>query len=246
MSSRTGSFYLPAVPALASLICHAAMAATSVHVSVDGDDDDPGTAVEPVATVRKALALVVGNKEPSEIVIHEGVYPGNVVVGARDDQQGQPPPPLLIRTARRSDGVFEDVVFEGARKIKEGESQACVSPGVYWVAGAYNYFNQPHMWEADTRVRHTLVADLEAVKQFPASFWYNKSQVFFHTSDSRPPDAHDIAMSRDRNGITLWRPNRTVRGLECRSLLAWRWSCGIELRATADGTFALTGESKSY
>jgi hypothetical protein len=220
----------PTLAALASLVCQAAMAASAVHVSVDGDDTKPGTADEPVATVRKALELVRGNKEPSEIVIHEGVYPGNVAVGSKDDWEGPPPPPLLIRAADGPDGEFEKVVFDGARKVKPGESQACAAVGVYRVPGKYSYFNRPHVWEADTRIRYTLVADMAAVERFPASFWYDKSEVFFHTSDGKPPEAHEMAMTRDRNGITLWRPNTTVRGIECRSFLAWRWSCGVELR----------------
>ena len=86
------------------------------------------------------------------------------------------------------------------------------------------------MWETDTRIRYTLVADLKAVEQFPASFCFAEEELFFHTSDNQPPESHDIGISDRSNGITLWRPNVTVKGLQFHNFLAWRWSCGVELR----------------
>ena len=49
---------LSALSALVLLVCQAAMASSSVHVSVGDDDRNLGTPEDPVATVRKALELV--------------------------------------------------------------------------------------------------------------------------------------------------------------------------------------------
>jgi len=201
-----------------------------VHVSIKGADPDPGTRDKPVATVRKALQLVWDRDEPSEIVIHRGVYPGDVRVGNNNDRLGGPRPHLLIRAAKDpKTGQFEEAIFDGGRRIEEAEAVPGM-PGVYKAPGKFSLYRGPHMWETDTRKRYTLVADLAAVKTFPASFTFTKSEVFFHTSDARPPQDHKIGMTRGINGITLWRPNVTVRGLQLRNFLDWRWSCGVEFR----------------
>ena len=207
-----------------------ALGAVLVHVSPRGSDGNPGTADRPFATIRAALKSVAGSDQPVEVVIHEGVYPGNVMVGTRADLTAGPRPALLVRAAKKPDGSFVEAVVDGARQVEN-----CVAlsdrPGVFKMPARYNYFRRPHMWEADTRTRYTLVADLAAVAHYPASFWYDESTVYFHTSDGRPPRDHDMGMSRDHVGIAVWRPNVTVRGIQCRNLLAWRWSSGVELRA---------------
>ena len=221
--------HLP-VLALAFSIGMTASHAAVVHVAENGSDGNSGTASKPLATMRKALERVLGAKKPSEIVIHRGVYPGDVRVGGREDRTGGPRPHLLIRAAKKRDGSFEEVIFEGARRIEKAEPVAG-KRGVFKAPGKFSYYYRTHMWEADTRIRYTLVADAAAVGRYPASFWHTKSEAFFHTSDNQPPEAHDIGMSKGRAGITVWRPNVTVRGLRFRGFLAWRWSCGVELRA---------------
>jgi hypothetical protein len=211
--------------------------AATIHVAMNGNDTNPGTTAELVATVRKAFELVwdkVENpdfigEEPSEIVIHQGVYPGDVSVGNNEARLGGARPHLLIRAAQNPDGTFQQVIFDGGRKIGTAEPVPGKS-GVFKVPGRHSYHYRTHIWEADTRIRYTMVADLAAVERFPASFWHSNSEVFFHTSDNQPPEAHDIGISRCSNGITLWRHNVTVRGLQFRNFLAWRWSCGVELR----------------
>jgi nitrous oxidase accessory protein NosD len=103
-------------------------------------------------------------------------------------------------------------------------------PGVFKIPGTYDYHHRTHMWEADTRTRYTLAADLAAVARYPASFWHTRSEVFFHTSDNGPPQAHDIGIGSAFSGIVIWRPKTTLRGLQFRNFLGWRWSCGVELR----------------
>ena len=46
------------------------------------------------------------NTEPSEVIIHQGVYPGDVRVGNNEDRLGGTRPHLLIRAAERDDGGF--------------------------------------------------------------------------------------------------------------------------------------------
>ena len=212
-----------------SIICVSMAYASTVHVSTTGSDRSPGTEAQPLRTIREAIRRVSAAKEPSEIVIHEGVYSGDARVGDNKDRLGGPRAHLLVTAARKPDGSFEEVVLDGARKIEEAEPVAR-KPGIFKVPGKFSYRYRTHMWEADTRTRYTLVADLAAVEQFPASFWHTKSEAFFRSSDGQPPEAHEIGMTRGRAGITLWRPNVTVRGLQCRNFLAWRWSAGVELR----------------
>ena len=219
---------------LASTVSYVATAAAVVHVSVDGDDGHPGTKQQPVATLSKALALVWDSKEPSEIVIHEGVYAGGVSVGTGKDRDIEGRPGLVIRAARTRDGSFEEVVLEGGLKI-EGAQAVPGTPGVSKISGTYSYQRRPHLWESDTRTRYTLVADLAAVARYPASFWYSRSEIFFHTSDGRPPSAHDMGRSLQNAGITVWRQNVTVKGLKFRDFLAWRYGCAVDLR-TSNGT----------
>ena len=70
-----------------SCVCSISSAAT-VHVAVDGNDGNPGTTSSPVATISKAFQLVWDEKKPSEIVIHQGVYPGDTRVGDNKDRLG--------------------------------------------------------------------------------------------------------------------------------------------------------------
>jgi hypothetical protein len=204
--------------------------AATFFVAPGGKDTNSGTADRPLGTLNKAVALAVSRNEAAEIVLARGVYPGNIVVGRQDDRLAGPKPPLLIRAAQNQDGSHEEVIFDGGRRIDQAEAVAG-QPGVFRFAGRYSYHSRTHMWEADTRIRYMLVADMTAVQRYPASFWYSKSEVFFHTSDGKPPSTHQVGISRDSCGIMVYRPNVTIRGLKFRNFLHWRWSCGVELRA---------------
>lgn len=206
--------------------------AVAVHVSPAGDNANPGTAERPVATVQSALQLVEGVDEPCEIVLHKGVYPGGVTVGRQSDRGKGPLPELLITAAKDANGKFDDVLFEGGRSISESEPVAD-RPGVYKAPGAYDLsITKLNMWEADTRIRYTLAADLAAVEQFPASFWCDGRSLFIHTSDGRAPGEHEVGITgAQREGIMVWRRNTTVRGLRFRNFLVWGWSGGVILRA---------------
>lgn len=226
--------YMPTITLLVGMACQTAISATAVHVSRDGDDGHPGTRDQPVAAMRRALELVWDSEEPAEIVIHEGVYPGGVSVGTGKDRDIEGRPSLVIRAARRQDGDFEEVILDGGLKIEKAQAVSG-KPGVYKILGTYSYHRRPHIWESDTRTRYPLVADLAAVERFPGSFWFSKSEIFFHTSDGRPPSAHEMGRSQQSTGITVWRQNVTVTGLKFRNFLAWRYGCAVDLR-TSRGT----------
>lgn len=202
---------------------HPALAGT-YHVATNGNDAAAGSEAQPWRSVRKALAVAVPAAVPSEVVIHEGVYRGDVTVGERADSQGGPRSRLVIRAASKPDGGFEEVIFDAAQKIGKAEPVAG-KPGVFKAAVRYGDNDRPQMWETDTRTRYTPVADLAAVEQFPASFWRDKSGLHFHTSDDCTPESHDIGASRDEDGIFVWRTDVTLRGLQVRSGRA-----GIDVR----------------
>ncbi|MBC8876855.1 MAG: right-handed parallel beta-helix repeat-containing protein [Planctomycetes bacterium] len=198
-----------------------------VHVAVTGDDHNPGTEAEPVARLQKAYELVKNSETPTEIIIHAGVYEGGVALGRREDRFGDSQH-ILIRAATKPDGSFEKVAFDGAKHISEA-TPAPGAPGVFQIPGKYQADRPPQMWEADSRKRYTLVADKTAVAHYPASFWFDDEDVFFHTSDDKPPEEHDLGISRHSNGISLWRSNITLRGLEFHSFLTWNYSHGAGL-----------------
>jgi hypothetical protein len=203
-----------------------------VHVAPGGNDRNPGTATAPVVTLARAYERVKDSPQPREIVIHEGVYVGGVQLGRREDRLGGPRPHILIRAANRSDGSFERVVFDGARKI-DAATIVPGAPGVFRIAkpDQYSPGRPPQMWESESRKRYTLVADLAAVRHYPASYWVGDEDIYFHTSDGRPPQDHEVGLSWHSNGISLWRTDMTLRGIEFRNCLTWSYSCGAGLFA---------------
>ena len=129
-----------------------ASGAETVHVAAGGDDGNPGTAEKPLATIGKAVALAVAPDGPQEIVLHEGTYPGGVLVKPPVGEDGAEPPALLIRAAGNAADGYEKVVIDGGLKVA----------GAQPVEGAAHVFAIPSsfkdtevsMWENDTRVRY--------------------------------------------------------------------------------------------
>ncbi len=215
-----------------SCVAAASLSAATVHVATTGNDQNPGTAEQPVATLRQALSLLPVKEEASEVIIHKGVYAqGELPVGRAENRGVGPQPLLLITAAKNADGSFEEVVFDGGQKIANA-APVEGKPGVFKIPAAINLRDTaPDVWEADARTRYELVADLAAVTQFPASIWSDGKELFFHTTDGRAPETHNLGMSRDRNGLMVWRQNTTVRGLNFRNYFGWIYSCGCILRA---------------
>ena len=80
-------------------ISASSLLAATIHVTPDGNDGNPGSAEQPVATLPKALELIAGKQEPCEIILHKGVYPGDIQIGQQKD-----PLPLLITAAKNAAG----------------------------------------------------------------------------------------------------------------------------------------------
>ena len=193
MRYRSGKLLLAICGSI--LMLAGSLDAATVYVAPGWRDANPGSADRPVATMRRALELALGREEPSEIAVAAGTYPGDVHVGKPEERLAGAKPPLVIRAAQRPDGGFEDVVFDGGRKIARAEAVPG-KPGTFKFPGKYSYYRGAQVWEADTRTRYTLVADLASVERYPASFWFSPSEVFFHTSDDRPPEAHEVGASQ--------------------------------------------------
>jgi hypothetical protein len=69
--------------------------------SPEASDENPGTAVEPLKTIGKAISMV---KEGDSIVIHEGVYRERVQL-----PEGEAHSPISIQAAKE-DGEYEEEV----------------------------------------------------------------------------------------------------------------------------------------
>ena len=206
MKTRAG------MTALILLVASLRAATAALHVAPNGDDKNPGTSAKPLASLQRAVDLVVGKKTPQEVVVHEGVYAQGVTL-----QKGlAAPPKLLIAAARKADGSYERVVFDGGHSVKPFEPVKDM-PGVYRTKApkTFNFYRcRRTMWEADSRVRYRRVADVRAVAAYPSSYSFQKNGwLYFHTSDGASPDKHQIGYSISDRGFRIWWPNVTVRGL---------------------------------
>jgi len=184
--------------------------ADALHVSPKGNDADPGTLEKPIASIQRAVDLAAARDGAQEIVIHEGVYPGGVKVLAR-----QNPPPLVIHAAQRADGAFEDAILDGSQRIT-GTTPVAEKPGTFKIPLKISQAQDSSVWEEDTRIRYTHMTAPDAVAQMGASYYHSGTDLTFHTSDGRPPEAHQIAVARDDVGIDIARSRVTVQGLQFR------------------------------
>lgn len=208
-----------------------AMAATAVpslagaiHVSPLGDDATPGTLERPVATIQRAVDLVADRDGPQEIVVHEGVYEGDVTVPAREN-----PPPLTIRAAEREGGGFVDAILDGSRRIEQAEAVPG-RPGTFVIPfrrAALRFENS--VWEEDARIRYRPMATLETVARVPATFILTGDELYFHTSDGRPPEAHRLHMASGHYGFRIHRDDVAVQGLQFRHFILQRFSTGVSV-----------------
>ena len=211
-------------------------AADTWHVSPSGSDADSGSGSAPFATLNRAVEAATASAESGEIVLHAGVYPGNVTIPAPASSPSNAPP-LLIRAASKPSGGFEDVVIDGGRKITEA-TLVDAARGIYFVPVNLANF-EPSMWEADKRLRYPFVADRRSVEVFPGSLAPGREfddgalreGLYFRTSDSRPPAEHDLGLARDRKGLIVLRPNVTVRGLRFRNFQLYFGVCAISIEA---------------
>jgi|GEM_PF-868627 len=210
----------------------AVLAETVIHISPQGDDAASGAADAPIRTLQRLEALLGEHADIIEVVFHGGVYSGILTVPVPRGADAQKLPSLLLRAA---DG--DEPIIDGALRLPAGESKpAAGAPGVYQldaapfrsekvrIAGAI-----PPMWDAAARKRYLMVADLLAVKQFPASYTFTGNTLYFHTSDDRPPAEHQIEIGRlIKTGVlNVARPNVTLRELIARNSLSGMSSSGF-------------------
>jgi hypothetical protein len=222
--------------ALGALLVALAAPAATWHVSPAGDDTHSGSEKAPFATLNRAVEAASNSAEAGEIVLHAGVYPGNVTIPAPASAPSNPPP-LLIRAASKKSGGFEEVVIDGGQKIKEAKL-VDAARGIYFFPVALANF-EPSMWEADKRVRYPFVADRRSVEVFPGSLAPGREfddgalreGLYFRTSDSRPPAEHDLGLARDRKGLVVLRPNVTIRGLRFRNFQLYFGVCAVSIEA---------------
>jgi hypothetical protein len=221
-----------------SLSAHAGTWHVSSQVSASGDGS-PGA---PFLTVKEALDAAAQAGGAAEIVLHAGTYPGDIMIPAPVPAGGAAiatgdVAPWIITAAAKSSGDFEEVTIDGGQKI----TQAVMideAKGVYFVRFYLANF-EPSMWEAQNRIRYAFVADRRAVEAFPASLAPGqymvegemRTGVFFRTSDSKPPSAHDLGLARDRFGMIVRRPNVTIKGLHFRNFQLYLGVQGVSIQA---------------
>lgn len=170
-------------------------------------------------------ALLAADPEIAEVILAAGVYREGLLIRPLE---GVDPAdhPLLIRPADKA-----RVVFDGGRAITRSR-RAGDMPGVYYTRFETIRVEPPSLWEPDTRVRYTLAADLDAVRRFPGSYAIDDGRLYFHTSDSLPPDDRVITIGHGDYGLSILRPHVLVRDLEFRNFVArGKWSAGVQLRA---------------
>lgn len=169
-----------------------------------------------------------------DIVLAGGTYPGGVAVRG-EGNRGR----LTIRARQNAAGHYETVILDGGRDVGTAAPVAG-RPGLHrFTLPRVVFGREPQVWEADTKVRYRLVADRLAAETFPGSFWFEAPAGegaadvvgVLHTSDGRPAAAHRIRVSEHASGLLVQRPDVTIRGLEFRDFLSWRYSAGIVSRA---------------
>jgi hypothetical protein len=191
------------------------------HVSPSGKIGNDGSARAPFNTVKAAIEAAGKAGEASEIILHAGVYPGDIMVPAASS--GANAPALVIRAASKPGGGYEEAVIDGGQKVK-GARVVDNAKGIYFHPITLGNF-EPSMWEEGTRTRYIFSADRRAVEAnratlAPGRFGEGseaRDGVFFRTSDGKTPESHDLEIARDRFGIVVQRANVTIKGLKFRN-----------------------------
>jgi|GEM_PF-4794076 len=199
--------------------------AKTVHVAVDGNDQNPGTMAQPFATLGAALRAVDSDLQGGEIIIHAGRYEANGIrfkhptLPVANEVGGR----LVIRAA---DG--ETVIFDGGRSLADAEPLPDVE-GVYLAKGNFGRV-PPDIWETHTRTRYRYVADVAAVKATPATLCLlDKQTVAFHTSDGLAP-RQATKCSLHRFGFFVNRADVLIQGLRFENFLGSRWGTSMDVR----------------
>lgn len=196
----------------------------TIHISPRGSNGNPGTAEKPIQSLGKLRDRLKELPLVSEVVFAAGTYRAGLSVGGLPGGD-LARHPLLIRAA---DGA--EVIIDGSAPL-EGAVPVQGHPGVYMIEYRYHGGEPPRLWNSSTRVRFSLVADVDAVRKFAGSYTFREGKLYFSTSDGKPPAGQAISRSSADYGMFISRPHVTVRGISFRNYRARsKWSTAIDLR----------------
>jgi hypothetical protein len=190
-------------------LLQAAWAADILHVSPQVAADGAGTPEQPV-TLTVAVQRASTDTGLKEIILAGGEY---FVSANIQNPKAEGSAPLLIRAAEGATPVLHHAI-----RITEAEAV----PGV---PGCYRSKQMPpslaHMWEKDTRQRYISLATKASVAAYPGSAFADPEEqhLYFHTSDGKPPQEHEVYLSLSvGNGrvLGIYRTGTTVEGLTVR------------------------------
>ena len=201
-----------------ALFAAAALAGEVVHVS-------PG---DSLAEVSRRLA---SDTEVTEVVLAGGIYTRSLRIPPFTGPDGsgatgvaaRAAAPLIVRPAEGARVIFDGAIGIPNPRPVRGR------PGVFSFAHAEEGREPPKIWEPGGRVRYTLAADLDAVERFAGTYILHEGRIYFHTSDGLPPGDRAILMSALDYGVSIHRPDVTVRDLEFRNFVArGKWSAAVQ------------------
>jgi len=177
-----------------------------VHVAVDGLDTNDGFR-DPVATLERALAIVVGSSgDASEIVIHGGTYQLSqpIVIAPRPDR---PERRLIIRAA-----AGEKPVFDGGQGVRlvpmPGEA------GVGMVSGDFRIEDVPQIWDAARRVRYRVVSGIDTLRGTDDGVAIlSPTMLAIRPKGGQFTDWVELRMAMPEYGLEITRDHVTIDGL---------------------------------
>lgn len=168
---------------------------------------------------------IEANPQTTQVIVYDGEYVGSFSV---DTPAGVDPAaqPLLIRAADGATPVFRgSVTLENAEPV-DGEQGLWSMP--YQQIGA----EMVKVWDPTIRVRYRYVADLAAVKFFPATFTVQAGRLYLRVHGDSTIDNLRRNHAYIDYGIFIRRPHTTVRGLTFRDFRKReKWSTPLQIRA---------------
>ncbi len=184
--------------------------------------------VSPADSLAKVSERLAADPAIREVVLAAGTYRDGLIVPPPGGKPAADPAahPLLIRPAEGARVVFDGAAAVGRARPVNGR------PGVFRIESRLQGGEPPRLFQPDDRVRYLLAADLDAVERFPGTYLPDEDGIYLHTPGGLPPADGAILMGRLDYGISIRRPNVTVRDLEFRNFTArGKWSAAVQMRA---------------
>ena len=204
------------------LLVAPALAGKVVHLAAPDWKGKPGPGEVRVRSIGEVRRLLKIDPAVTEVVVHEGIYVGGMSLST---PKGLDPAKQRL-TIHAADGAKP--VFVGSLPIEKSEPVKD-APGVWSVPYRHRGGEYPKLWDRSARVRYRFVADLAAVRFFPASFCVAGDRLYLRTHDDGPPE--NVRRSVYDYGIFANRPHVTVRGIAFRDYrVRAKWSNAIDLR----------------